>query len=163
MPVWQAELSHAGRGMLVCLTCGLIATGTMLSYWLNYGVRNYGTSITWRFPIAFQNVLCLVYVVGTIFLPESPRWLCKKDRTEEAYKSMAAINNEPIDGERTKSDIRGILESIAIEQVHGAKFKVRDMWTGGPTQHKRRVIIGVSCQFFQQIGGCMSSPMNALS
>ena len=156
MPVWQAELSHAGRGMLVCLTCGLIATGTMLSYWLNYGVRNYQTSVNWRFPIAFQNILCLVYVIGTFSLPESPRWLCKVDRVEEAYLSMAAFNDEPIDGERTKADIRGILESIAIEQVHGTKFKFRDMWTGGPTQHKRRVIIGVSCQFSQQIGGCKS-------
>lgn len=34
MPVWQSELSHASRGMLVCLSTGLIATGTMFSYWL---------------------------------------------------------------------------------------------------------------------------------
>lgn len=33
MPVWQSELSHASRGMLVCLSTGLIATGTMFSYW----------------------------------------------------------------------------------------------------------------------------------
>ena len=80
MPVWQAELTHAARGMLVCLECGLIASGTMLSYWLNYGVRDYPSSIVWRFPIAFQNVLCLVYVIGTFFLPESPRWLCSEFR-----------------------------------------------------------------------------------
>lgn len=34
MPVWQSELSHASRGMLVCLSTGLIATGTMFAYWL---------------------------------------------------------------------------------------------------------------------------------
>ena len=46
----------------------------VLSYWLNYGVRNYQDSMTWRFPIAFQILLALVYVFGLLFLPESPRW-----------------------------------------------------------------------------------------
>ncbi|EME79799.1 uncharacterized protein MYCFIDRAFT_37517 [Pseudocercospora fijiensis CIRAD86] len=141
MAVWQSELSHASRGMLVCL--------------LNYGIQNYTTSITWRFPIAFQIVLCLVYFIGTSFLPESPRWLCKMDRIEAATKSMAAINKEPIDGPKTKEDIRGILDSIAIEQSSDAGFfGIGDMFTGGPSQHWRRVLIGVSSQFFQQITGC---------
>ena len=67
---------------------------------------------------------------------------------------MAAVNNEPLDGEQTKTDIRGILDSIALEQEYGAKFKIKDMFTGGPSQHRRRILIGVSSQFFQQIGGC---------
>ncbi|KAF2162688.1 hypothetical protein M409DRAFT_68976 [Zasmidium cellare ATCC 36951] len=155
MPVWQSELSHASRGMLVCLSTGLIATGTMFSYWLNYGIQNYTSSITWRFPIAFQIVFCLIYFIGTFFLPESPRWLCKLDRIEDATRSMAAINKERLDGPKTKEDIRGILDSIAIEQsAEGSKFKISDMWTGGPSQHRRRMLIGISSQFFQQITGC---------
>jgi hypothetical protein len=67
---------------------------------------------------------------------------------------MAAVNKESLDGEKTKADIRSILDSIAIEQVHGSKFRFSDMFTGGPSQHRRRIIIGVSSQFFQQIGGC---------
>lgn len=68
---------------------------------------------------------------------------------------MAAINKETIDGPNTKEDIRGILDSIAIEQAaEGSKFKVSDMWTGGPSQHRRRMLIGISSQFFQQITGC---------
>ena len=154
MPVLQAELTHTGRGLLVCLETGLIATGTMLSYWLNYGVRNYSTSVTWRFPIAFQNILCLVYVIGTFFIPESPRWLCKMDRSDEATRVMAAVNGESLDGARTQQDIRAIVDSIKIESKDNARFRLKDLTTGGPSQHWRRVLIGVSSQFFQQIGGC---------
>lgn len=154
MPVLQAELSHAARGTLVCLECGLIATGTMLSYWLNYGVRNYTTSITWRFPISFQIVLALVYIIGTFFLPESPRWLCKVDRIDEATRVMAAVNGEATNAKRTQDDIRAIVDSIALENQVDEGFQVKDLVTGGPTQHWRRIILGISSQFFQQIGGC---------
>ena len=67
---------------------------------------------------------------------------------------MAAVNGEPVDSGRTTSDIRAILDSIAIEQEIGAKFRIKDLVTGGPSQHFRRVILGISSQFFQQIGGC---------
>ena len=154
MPVLQAEVSHQARGMLVCLETGLIATGTMLAYWLDYGVRNYASSFVWRFPIAFQIVLSLVYTLGTIGLPESPRWLCKQDRVEDATYAMAAVNGESITDERTSNDIRAIVDSINVENRASAHSKLTDMFTGGPSQHFRRIILGVSSQFIQQIGGC---------
>ncbi|KAJ5204617.1 uncharacterized protein N7498_005496 [Penicillium cinerascens] len=154
MPVLQAELSHSGRGTLVCLECGLIATGTMLSYWLNYGVRNYHSSMTWRFPIAFQIALALIYMAGVVFLPESPRWLCRMDRIEDASRVMAAVNGETPDSKRTRDDIRAIIDSINLEEALGAQFKIGDLTTGGPSQHWRRILLGVTSQFFQQIGGC---------
>lgn len=154
MPVMQAELSHSSRGTLVCLECGLIATGTMVSYWVNYGLRNYQTSITWRFPIALQNALALIYIIGVVFLPESPRWLCKVDRVEQATHAMAAVNGESPDSKRTQDDIRAIVDAIMLEEQLGATFQVKDLITGGPQQHWRRVLLGITAQFFQQMGGC---------
>ncbi|CAK7202667.1 hypothetical protein SEUCBS139899_005393 [Sporothrix eucalyptigena] len=130
MPVLQAEISRSSRGSLVCLETGLIATGTMLAYWLNYGVRNYATSFTWRFPIAFQCLLCLVYMVGVLFVPESPRWLCKNERVDEAARVMASVNDEPVQSPRTQSDIRAILDAIALENQVGSQFRLRDLTSG---------------------------------
>ena len=67
---------------------------------------------------------------------------------------MAALNGEPVEGQKTSEDIRAIVDSIKIEHAIGTNFRYKDMTTGGPSQHLRRVIIGVSAQFFQQIGGC---------
>ena len=67
---------------------------------------------------------------------------------------MAALNGETLDGHRTADDIRAIVDSIKIEHAVNSNFQFADLFTGGPSQHFRRIILGVSSQFFQQIGGC---------
>ena len=80
IPTYQAECSRtANRGLLICIEGGVIAFGTMIAYWIDYGA-SYGTdNLTWRFPIAFQIVFGIILIVGTWFLPESPRWLLTKE------------------------------------------------------------------------------------
>ena len=48
----------------------MIAAGTMLSYWINFGLSFIETSVNWRFPIAFQIVFCIGLLAGVHFLPE---------------------------------------------------------------------------------------------
>lgn len=98
MPMYQAEVSNSARGFLVLLECGLIATGTsmfdivsgaystltkcsviVLAELRSPQLYNLSTSMTWRFPIAFQIVLALFYIFGLFFLPESPRWYLSPD------------------------------------------------------------------------------------
>ena len=66
---------------------------------------------------------------------------------------MASLNDESLDGSQTAIDIRGIIDSIKIEHAVDSDFQFKDLFTGGPSQHFRRIILGVSSQFFQQIGG----------
>ena len=65
---------------------------------------------------------------------------------------MAALNGESVDGSQTAVDIRGIVDSIKIEHAVDS-FQFNDLTTGGSSQHLRRLILGVSSQSFQQIGG----------
>ena len=47
----------------------------MISYWIDLGFSFLEpSSISWRFPIAFQIVLCLFILTFILGLPESPRW-----------------------------------------------------------------------------------------
>lgn len=41
-------------------------------------------TLSGRFPLTFQCVPGIILAVGVPFLPDSPRWLCEKDRNEEA-------------------------------------------------------------------------------
>lgn len=53
----------------------LIVFGVMISYWIDLGFSFLEPStITWRFPIAFQILLAVIIVVIIPGLPESPRW-----------------------------------------------------------------------------------------
>lgn len=80
--------------------------------------------------------------------------LCKQDRAHDATKVMAALNGETLDGRQTTEHIRAIVDSIKIEHAVNTNFSFKDLTTGGSSQHLRRIILGVSSQFFQQIGGC---------
>lgn len=75
IPTYQAECAKTkNRGLLICIEGGSIAFGTLISYWLNYGVSFTNSDVVWRFPIAFQILFAIIMIVGMLFLPESPRW-----------------------------------------------------------------------------------------
>ena len=72
IPTYQAECSRAtNRGLLICIEGGIIAFGTMVAYWIDYGSSYGPPALTWRFPIAFQVVFGLTILFGMVWLPES--------------------------------------------------------------------------------------------
>lgn len=47
----------------------------MISYWIDLAFSFLDPNpVSWRFPIAFQIVLCLFILTFILGLPESPRW-----------------------------------------------------------------------------------------
>src|ERR1700753_1213688 len=92
IPTYQAECSRStNRGLLICIEGGIIAFGTLIAYWIDYGASYGNADLVWRFPIAFQIVFGLIIMVAMIWLPESPRWLLTRDRQEEALTVLAAL------------------------------------------------------------------------
>jgi MFS family permease len=57
----------------------------MLGYFICYGTVNWGSSLSWRFPVAFQaGIAFFLAVMSYVYLPQSPRWLFYKGRGQEA-------------------------------------------------------------------------------
>ncbi|RDW78452.1 hexose carrier protein [Coleophoma crateriformis] len=155
IPTYQAECSRTtNRGLLICIEGGIIAFGTLIAYWLDYGASYGPDNLTWRFPIAFQIVFGVILVVGIYFLPESPRWLLTKDRHEEGLNVIAAIYGLETTDEETKLQKSIIMDSIAASGHAGGHTPYSALFTGGKTQHFRRMLLGASSQFMQQLGGC---------
>ncbi|KAF2866507.1 general substrate transporter [Massariosphaeria phaeospora] len=155
IPTYQAECSKtSNRGLLICIEGGVIAFGTLIAYWMDYGCQYGPEDFSWRFPIAFQIVFGFIVLIGPFWLPESPRWLLTKDRTDDAVKSLAALRGLSIDADETKLQINVIVDSIRASGHKGGNTPFSALFTGGKTQHFRRMMLGVSSQIFQQIGGC---------
>ncbi|KAK4570095.1 hypothetical protein LTR86_003065 [Recurvomyces mirabilis] len=155
IPTYQAECSKShNRGLLICIEGGVIAFGTLIAYWIDYGASYGPSGLTWRFPIAFQIVFGLIIAIAMIWLPESPRWLLSKDRTEEATVVLAALAGESKDHDDVKLQMGIIVDSIRASGHSSGSTPYSALFTGGKTQHFRRMMLGVSSQFFQQIGGC---------
>ena len=155
IPTYQAECSKtSNRGLLICIEGGVIAFGTLIAYWTDYGCSYGPEQLTWRFPIAFQISFALVILIGPMFLPESPRWLLSKDRHEDAIKVIAALRGYRTDSEETRLEAHIIMDSLRASGHKGGNTPFSALFTNGKTQHFRRMMLGASSQLMQQIGGC---------
>jgi hypothetical protein len=75
--------------------------------------------------------------------PESPRWLAAKGRHEEAIAVLAALQNAPVDDPEVLRTWTGIVE-LNAQSV--GDFALSELFTGGPTQHFRRTMLGILAQ-----------------
>jgi hypothetical protein len=70
------------------------------------------SAIRWRFPIAFQIIPLIVLLAVCWLFPESPRWLCKVGRDDEALFVLQRLR-----GVSGKNEGRAERELIDIQNV----------------------------------------------
>ncbi|CAK7906084.1 high-affinity glucose transporter 1 [[Candida] anglica] len=161
VPIWQAEVAKPKmRGKLIMLQGSLIALGITISYWVDfafYFLDVEGASyrnVSWRFPIAFQCVFPIIIIPLVLKFPESPRWLLRKSREEEARIVFSALYDAPVDDHLVNASVDEIKQSIAIEEKEGAdKFNMRSLLFQGDTKNFQRTMLAAWSQIMQQITG----------
>lgn len=91
-PAYVSEIAPAkDRGRLVGLYQFNIVLGILIAFLSNYLLRNVGES-AWRWMMGVEAIPAFIYTIFVLAVPESPRWLISKSRTDEAKKVMAIIN-----------------------------------------------------------------------
>lgn len=75
--------------------------------------------ITWRLQFGSAFIPAVPLLLGIYFVPESPRWLIKKNKHAEAYKSLLRLRNSPLQAARDLYYIRSQL--VAEELLIKAK------------------------------------------
>jgi hypothetical protein len=79
-PLWVSELSPAkSRGRMVAAEGSLIALGIVIASYYNIGMYYLKGPVVWRAPIASQLAFILVQFALVAILPESPRWLARRE------------------------------------------------------------------------------------
>jgi MFS family permease len=71
----------------------MIGIGFIISTWVCYGAAQTPTSFSWRFPLAFQTVPCVIIILALLVYPESPRYLIDKGREEQALEVVKKPNS----------------------------------------------------------------------
>ncbi|KAI5364563.1 Putative major facilitator, sugar transporter, major facilitator superfamily [Septoria linicola] len=154
IPVYQSEIAPPKiRGFLLVLFEGaLITLGIMISYWLNYGfwfVTSHG-SFQWRLPLGFQIFFAVLLILGILAFPESPRWLLKHNKTEEAAEIMGRLEDAEPDSEQVQRDIKEINE---INRMTSGRLTWKEFFSNGREMNGWRAAAACLSQAFQQIGG----------
>ncbi len=139
-PMYIAELVPAkARGSLVAVNMLAITTGIVVAYLVDYA---FSGSHGWRAMFGLAAIPSIALVIGMWRLPDSPRWLISKSRTEQAQKILQRA--------RGVSDVGAEIADIqkSMEQQGSAGMK-------GLFQPSLRMplLVGLGLAIFQQITG----------
>lgn len=141
-PMYIAEIAPASlRGRLVTLYQLAIVSGLLLAYLSNYLLLPTGIN-NWRWMFSSQTIPALLFFAGLFFVPESPRWLVKKKRNDEAATILHNIGGTTY----ASGEIGSIQKSFA----HEVKEKIGDLFKKDVIHI---VMIGVAVAFFSQADG----------
>lgn len=128
----------------------MITLGITISYWVDFGLLfTDPSSVSWRFPLAFQIFFAAIIVGLVLFLPESPRWLIFKGRDDEAKLCLSALMAKDVDSDFIRVEYKEIKATV----LEMSKGSFRDLFTMGPDRHFHRVVLAYVNQMFQQISG----------
>ncbi|KAG5638132.1 hypothetical protein H0H81_001735 [Sphagnurus paluster] len=123
-PVFAAENTPANiRGGLVMSWQMWTAFGIMLGFSANLALFQIG-DIAWRLQLGSAFLPAVPLTLGIYFCPESPRWLMKKNRYHEAYKSFKRLRNSELQAARDLYYVhRQLVEEFTVLQ--GSTFLSR--------------------------------------
>lgn len=140
-PMYIAEISPAhARGKLVGLFQFMVVSGILIAFVSNYLLFGVGEE-AWRWMLGVQALPALLYFVLVFFVPESPRWLVKEGRPDEALKVFVSIG-EP----RPVEAVEKIKASLHVETGGGRE----SVFNG---QYNKPILYAVVLAMFNQLSG----------
>jgi len=143
-PIYISEIAPAEkRGTLVSYNQFAIVIGILLAYVIDYALVEVENG--WRYMMAVPFVFGLLFLVLLLVsFPESPRWLAKEGRYDNAQKVLAKIGGDVFAEEKIK-EIK-----ISLSASQGPKVKIKELFQG---KLAKVVLLGSLLAAFQQITG----------
>ena len=146
-PMYIAEISPAHiRGRMVSINQLAIVIGMLIVYFVNYFIAGLGdeawnVQTGWRWMFGSESLPALLLLVLLICVPESPRWLVKQERVEEAQAILTRIGG----ADHARDELVEIRDAIGHESGSLGQLLEPGM--------RRVFTIGVALAVLQQITG----------
>ncbi|KAI1160400.1 MFS sugar transporter-like protein [Nemania serpens] len=156
-PIYVSENApRAIRGLLTGMYQLFIVTGSLIAFWTNFGAELHLKGATkYIVPLAVQGLPALLLFSLMLICNESPRYLARKDRWEEAKDVLRTLRQLPDDHPYLQEEFREIAEQLEHERrvMGDATFMSlqREMWT--VKSNRNRAILSILLMVFQQLTG----------
>ncbi|KAI5370023.1 Putative major facilitator, sugar transporter, major facilitator superfamily [Septoria linicola] len=161
-PTYLAEISPKfTRGLCVCMFSGSVYLGIMLGYFAVWGSSLHispDTQLQWIIPNLLHVYFAVIIAVTSFMAIESPRWLLKVGKHEQAAKNLSALRNLPEDHWYVQSEIVDVQDQLEREREAAMGTK----WYGvireliGSSANRYRLMLSVFSQLLGQWSGANS-------
>jgi SP family arabinose:H+ symporter-like MFS transporter len=141
-PMYVAEVAPPRiRGTLITTYQLAITMGILTAYLINFALHEVDNN--WRWMFATGLVPSVIFFIGLIFIPESPRWLVKAGFREKARTILERIGGREFAG----TELPEIEKSLADS---GIKSGFRILFSPG---YRKVIILGLLLSVLVQVTG----------
>ena len=147
-PMYISEMAPAEiRGKLISIFQLGVVCGILLIYFVNAGIaglydETWNISTGWRWMFGSGLLPSVVFILLLFGVPESPRWLAKQRRTNEALDILTKINGSV----KAQQELKEINAALAEETV----LPLSELFRPGL---RTAMIIGIVLAIFSQVTG----------
>ncbi|KAG0645301.1 Major facilitator-type transporter ecdD [Hyphodiscus hymeniophilus] len=150
IPLYQSETAPKWiRGVIVGSYQFAITVGLLIASVVNNATQNRQDTGSYRIPISVQFAWSIILVAGMLLLPETPRYLIKKNDLAGATASLARIRRLPQDDPAIIEELAEIQANHNYELSLG-KASYVDCFKGNLL---KRLLTGCLLQGLQQLTG----------
>lgn len=166
-PIYIAEVAPAAiRGVCTCFFTGAVYIGIVLAYFTNYGAHLHideHSHNQWLVPSSLHIMFAGIAMILTFFQFESPRFLVKQGKTEQATHVLSKLRNQSPDSEYIIGQIAGIQAALdhELEASQGVGWlgKIKEMVLNKSNFY--RLYLSTMVQFLSQWSGAGSITLYA--
>ncbi|KAH6697374.1 general substrate transporter [Plectosphaerella plurivora] len=148
VPLYQSEIVPAPvRGLVVGTYQWSLILGGVVINSICYGTSHFTDNRAWRIPLGFFYVVPSIIAACIFLVPESPRWLLRRGRVEEARASLHKLREGAFTEKEIANEFRELEFALDNESEKG---KFVEVFQG---VNLRRTLIVIAVNFFQQATG----------
>lgn len=147
VPAYMSEMAPAHlRGNLSGMNQTMIVSGMLISYIVDFVLKDLPGNLSWRLMLGLASVPAFILFFGVLKLPESPRFLIKTGKLDEARTVLSYVRKpEEIDPE-----VESIQKTAETEKNNLQKTSWATLFN---SKYRYLVIAGVGVATFQQFQG----------
>lgn len=151
VPMYQSESApRQVRGAMVSAFQLFVAFGIFISYLINFGTESIASTASWRITMGIGFAWPLILGIGSLFLPESPRFAYRNGRVEEARNVMCKLYGVNPNHRTVVQEMQDMKDKLDEERAAGTAAWY-EIFTGPRMFY--RTLLGIALQSLQQLTG----------
>ncbi|OXG33120.1 hexose transporter protein [Cryptococcus neoformans Bt120] len=144
-PLLASEIAHPRQRSVVASFYNTFwYVGSIICAWLSFGTAYLSNDWAWRIPCIGQAVPALILVCIGLWLPESPRYLVKKNRSDEALAILARYHaNGDQSDPLVQFELQEIKQTLDAEAMYETKGWIKpwlDLVSTRPNRYRMFII-----------------------